>query len=81
MYNVGKYCLKAFWEIRKLELNKSLIKEIQEEAKNNVRHKEDDNDDSEGCSSSEEEAEPPTSSKKAMLIIKETDVSPERKVP
>jgi hypothetical protein len=28
LMNVGKYVLKAFWEIKKLELNKSLIKEI-----------------------------------------------------
>ena len=30
--NVGKYVLKAFWEVKKLELNKVLLKQITEEA-------------------------------------------------
>jgi hypothetical protein len=30
--NVGKYVLQAFWEVKKLELNKVLLKQITEEA-------------------------------------------------
>jgi hypothetical protein len=30
--NIGKYVLQAIWEVKKLELNKSLLKQINEEA-------------------------------------------------
>jgi len=33
--NVGKFVLKAFWECKKLELNKGLMKQLNEEALNN----------------------------------------------
>jgi hypothetical protein len=53
--------LKAIWEVKKLELNKSLLKQITDEANNCVRKRNDDCEDSEGCSSSEEEViEPPS---------------------
>ena len=35
--NIGKYVLKAIWEIKKLELNKNLLKQITEEANNMTR--------------------------------------------
>ena len=72
LMNVGKYVLKAFWECKKLLLNKNRLKEIMMEAQSAVKQHGDDEADSEGCSSSEEEAEPPTSSanaKKAMNAI------------
>ena len=62
LMNVGKSLLKAFWETKKLFLNKNLLKQISAEAQSQVRHKEGD-EDSEGCSSSEE-ADPPPSAKK-----------------
>jgi len=30
--NVGKYVLKAFWEVKKLQMNKSLLREVAAEA-------------------------------------------------
>jgi len=67
--NVGKYVLKAFWEVKKLDMNKNLMRQITEEAAINrtSTQNEDECDDSD--SSSEEEAEPPTSNKKALQII------------
>lgn len=62
--NVGKYVLKAFWECKKLFLNKGLLKQISAEAQSQVTQKEGDGDSDEGCSSSEE-AEPPTASQGA----------------
>lgn len=35
LMNVGKFVLKAFWECKKLELNKGLMKQLNEEALNN----------------------------------------------
>ena len=32
LMNVGKHCLAAFWEIKKMQLNKVQIKEINEKA-------------------------------------------------
>lgn len=32
LMNVGKYVLQAFWECKKLEMNKSLLRQITEEA-------------------------------------------------
>ena len=65
--NVGKYVLKAIWEVKKLELNKTLLKQINDEASKHAKiNQADDTGDSDGCSSSEEDAELPTSSKKAM---------------
>ena len=68
--NVGKKVLKAIWEVKKLELNKSLLKQITDEANNCVRKRNDDCEDSEGCSSSEEEViEPPSLSKKVISTL------------
>lgn len=64
LMNVGKYVLKAFWECKKLFLNKGLLKQISAEAQSQVTQKEGDGDSDEGCSSSEE-AEPPTASQGA----------------
>ena len=49
--NVGLYLLKAIWELKKLELNKDLLKQITEEAKKNARSSVDDGDDSDDSSS------------------------------
>lgn len=32
LMNVGKYVLEAIWELKKLELNKNLLKQVTEEA-------------------------------------------------
>lgn len=67
LMNVGKYVLKAIWEVKKLELNKTLLKQINDEASKHAKiNQADETGDSDGCSSSEEDAELPTSSKKAM---------------
>lgn len=68
---IGKHVLKAIWEVKKLELNKNLLKQITDEANSNIKVKDNDDDigSDEGCSSSEEDLEPPTSSKKVLLQI------------
>jgi hypothetical protein len=66
------------WEVKKLELNKSLLKQITEEATKGARALADDGEESEGCSSSEED-ELPTSSKKAIGILQEHEASPSPK--
>ena len=78
--NVGRYVLQAFWEIKKLLLNKSLLKEIAAEAQSQQKQSNDDEANSEGCDSSEEEGELQTSpkAKKAIEAI-QGDVSPSRK--
>ena len=65
--NVGKYVLQAFWEVKKLELNKVLLRQITEEANSQVKNENEDEGSDEGCSSSEEDTEPPASSTKALL--------------
>lgn len=67
--NVGRCVLKAMWEVKKLELNKNLLKQITEEATKGARASADDGDESDGCSSSEEDEQLPTTSKKAIAII------------
>lgn len=57
------------WEVKKLELNKNLLKQITEEATKGARASADDGDESDGCSSSEEDEQLPTTSKKAIAII------------
>ena len=52
--NVGLYVLKAVWELKKLELNKNLLKQITEEATKNARSSADDGGDSDDSSSEEE---------------------------
>ena len=66
---VGKYVLQAIWECKKLELNKSLLKQIMDEASKTAKMSGDDGDESGDCSSSEEDTAIPTSSNKAMQII------------
>lgn len=61
LMNVGKYVLQAFWEIKKLILNKNLLKEITAEAQSLTKVTNDEENDSDGCSSSEEDIDPPTS--------------------
>ena len=53
LLNIGKYMLGAIWEVKKLELNKLLLKQITDEARNGTKNE--DGDESDGCSSSEEE--------------------------
>ena len=53
LMNVGKYVLQAFWAVKKLELNKTLLKQVTEEAI--IHSKAGNEDDSDGCSSSEDE--------------------------
>lgn len=53
LINVGKYVLKAIWEVRKLDLNKSLLKQIQEEANKNTEKVEGDDSESDASSSEE----------------------------
>ena len=65
LMNVGRYVLKAFWECKKLFLNKNLLKQISAEAQSQVRHKEGEGESDEGCSSSEEADPPPSAKKKA----------------
>ena len=62
--NVGKYVLKAFWECKKLFLNKNLLKQISAEAQSQVKEFNDEGDSDDECSSSEEE-EPPKPVKKS----------------
>jgi len=77
--NVGKYVLRAFWEVKKLELNKNLLKQMNEEAITNTKCEKESGDDSDGCSSSEEDAAPPTSNNKMMQAIQnqDEDISPD----
>lgn len=76
---VGRYVLQAFWEIKKLLLNKSLLKEITAEAQSLQKENNDEDHESDGCSSSEEDIEPPTSvnAKKAIDILQE-ELSPDK---
>lgn len=66
LMNVGKYVLKAIWEVKKLEFNKHQLRQITEEAINNAKQGNDEGDDSEGASSSEDESTTLISNKKAM---------------
>ena len=79
LMNVGKYVLRAFWEVKKLELNKNLLKELTEAANSRAKRSNDEDDDT-GCDSSSEEAEPPTLNKKAIQEIEEA-ASPSPKKP
>jgi len=76
---IGTHVLRAFWEVKKLEMNKNLLKQITDEANSKIKIKDNDDEDGsdEGCSSSEEDVEPPTSSKKVLQQIQESDLSPE----
>jgi hypothetical protein len=69
--NVGIYVLKAFWEVKKLLLNKNKMKEVSAEAMATAKTSNDDDPDSEGCDSSEEEGELQASAtaKKAIEVI------------
>ena len=53
MINVGKYVLKAIWEVKKLMLNKNLLKQITAEAQSKVKVTDDDQDSD--CGTSDEE--------------------------
>jgi len=54
--NVGKYVLKAIWEVKKLELNKNLLREIMEEANQiGLASANKDNDDGDSDASSSED--------------------------
>ena len=68
--NVGKYVLEAIWELKKLELNKNLLKQVTEEANMFIKNQADGDggDDSDGCSSNDEEMQIPEK-KKVMDII------------
>ena len=74
--NVGKYVLKAFWECKKLLLNKSMLKQIMLEAQASIKNNKTDDDDSDGGTSSEEVAEPPTkvSKKELEAIIQDSPI-------
>jgi hypothetical protein len=62
--------LRAIWETKKLELNKKLLKQINDEASKTAKVSNDDAEDSDGCSSEEDDTIlPPTTSVKAMQII------------
>jgi hypothetical protein len=37
LMNVGKYVLKAFWQCKKLSLNKNLLKELAAEAMSQIK--------------------------------------------
>lgn len=77
LMNVGRRVLKAIWEVKKLDLNKSLLKQIQEEATKNISKAEGDDSDS-NASSSEDENEMPAS-KKVFNQIELEDQSPNNK--
>jgi hypothetical protein len=63
--NVGKYVLQAFWETKKLEFNKGLLRQMNEEALTNAKPEKEEGEESDS-SSSEEDIIPPTSNKKVM---------------
>lgn len=70
LINIGKYVLKAFWQCKKLTMNKSLLKQIAAEAQSQIKQKGDEDADSdEGCSSTEDEMEIPTSSANAKKAV------------
>lgn len=71
--NVGKYVLKAIWEVKKLEFNKHQLRQITEEAISNAKQGNDEGDDSDGASSSEDESTTLLSNKKAMQQIQNTE--------
>lgn len=52
LINVGKYVLQGVWQIKKLEMNKSMLKQITEEARSNLKEEDGDGD---SDSSSEDE--------------------------
>ena len=71
LMNVGRYVLEAIWELKKLELNKNLLKQITEEANmlgKNLNENEDGGD-SEGCSSTDEEMQIPEKNRKPAMDI------------
>ena len=71
--NVGKCVLKAFWECKKLTMNKNALKMIMIEATAAVKDKPDETADSD-TDSSEEEAEPPMEKK----VPESIGVTPEK---
>lgn len=78
LQNVGKYVLNAIWEIKKLELNKNLLKQVTEECNQIARNNDNDNsegEDSDGCSSNEEEMIIPVKSKKVIDIVVDQEAS------
>ena len=81
LINVGKYVLKAIWEVKKLMLNKNLLKQIAAEAQSKVKVTDDDNQDSDCGSSSEGEQELPTAKEKIQKVVEkiEEEVSPDLK--
>lgn len=53
--NIGKYVLKTIWEIKQLELNKHLLKQITDEANLASKLNQDDKYDSNGESTSDDD--------------------------